>query len=88
MVYNSVTSLICKNISHAECQKIAFYDNLFARPWLIITYACVPKCPNLKHFAASLLLMQHSHCAAERQTVCVVPMLTFDTETTVVLLEL
>lgn len=48
-------------------------------------YLCM--CSNLKHFAASLLLMQHSHCGAERQTVCVGLMLTFDTETTALWLE-
>lgn len=48
-------------------------------------YLCM--CSDLKHFAASLLLMQHSHCGAERQTVCVGLMLTFDTETTALWLE-
>lgn len=40
MVYNSVTSVICKNISHAECQKTVFYDHLF-RPSLLNNYICM-----------------------------------------------
>lgn len=77
-----VERVVWVNINYKSrlCLKIIFLTSLIyalANTWV----------PYLEHFAVSLPLIQQSHCGAERQTVCVVLMLTFDTETTGVLLE-